>query len=814
MRALMQDVRYGLRMLAKSPGFTAVAIVTLALGIGANTAMFSVVNAVLLRPLPFPGPDRLVTIWGTYSRLNESKRALSYADVRDLQRMNSAFENVAAYDESSVTMISDGEAVHVPAARVNANLFTLLRMAPALGRNFSPDDDLPGKYVTILSHSLWQSQFHGDPGVIGQTVSIEGRGHTIIGVMPRGFEFPLDNDPPRLWRTYSAMATPVNGEKPETEERGAHFLAAIARLKPGVTVEQGNQDAVLVGQRLAKEFPDTNKYLGLWALPALKALVGDVQEQLLILLGAVGLVLLIGCANVANLLLARATGRQREMAIRAAMGASRGRILRQLLIESGLLAIAGGACGLAVAMWGTEIVGGLAADHIPRLAGAGLGWRVLLFTLGASVLTGIVFGLAPALQLSGLELTETLKESGRGAGTSARQNRARDLLVGAEMMLAVILLTGAGLLLKSLSKMENVNPGFQPHGVMTFAVDIPDTRYTKPEMIQTFFRQLFQRVRAIPGVESASGTVPLPLSDDVIRTSYEIEGRSSQEMDSPHVHFRAIGLDYFRTMGIPLIDGRDFNTGDTSGKVQVVIVNQKLVEDSFPGENPLGKHIKPGVSAGEVAPWREIVGVVGDVKHQALNRADTPECYVPEDQIGFDSMSGVVRTALPPSALIPAIREQVKALDPDVPIYGIKSMDDYVSESVALPRLDSTLLGIFAALALSLALVGIYGVISYGVAQRTNEIGIRMALGAQSADVLRLILGHGLGIALAGVALGTVGGLGTARLLSKLLFGVSSADPLTFATVAVALIACALAACYIPARRAAKVDPMIALRYE
>ena len=814
MHAFLQDLKFGARMLVKNPGFTLVAVLTLALGIGANTAMFSVVNAVLLRPLPFPEPTRLATIWGTHSRLNETQRALSYPDVRDLQHMNQAFENVAAYDQTSVTLTGVGEPVHVAAARVSANIFTLLRVAPVLGRNFAPGEDQPGNYVAILSYPFWQSEFHGDAGVIGRSVNIEGRGYTIVGVMPREFVFPLDNDPPQLWRTYSALATPLNNQPASTEERGAHYLSAIARLKPGVTMEQANDDTQRVGHELAKQYADTNKYLGLRAEPALDALVGDVKPQLRVLLGAVGLVLLIGCANVANLLLARAAGRRKEIAIRASMGASRGRIVRQLLIESGLLAIAGGVLGLAIAQWGTAMVGQFASEEIPRLGGAELNPEVLLFTLAASLLTGIIFGLAPALQLSGIELTETLKETGRGAGQSGRQKRLRSILVAAELTLAVILLSGAGLLLKSLAKLENVNPGFNPRGVITYAVDLPNPRYPNAEQSEALFRKLYEGVRQIPGVESASGTVPLPLSNDTIRTSYEIEGSPTAEVDSPHVHFRAVGLDYFRTMQIPFLEGRDFTENDVDGKPDVVIVNQALVDASFHGENPIGKRIKPGISSETAAPWREIIGVVADVKHQALNAKDTPECYVPESQIGFSSMDGVVRTSLPASALIPAIREKVAALDPDVPVYAVKLMDDYVAESVALPRLDSTLLGIFAAVALALAIVGIYGVISYGVAQRTSEFGIRMTLGAQRRDVLRLVLGQGLWISLVGVAAGILGGLATAQLLSKLLFGVSPADPLTFMAVAALLLISAAVACFVPAWRATKVDPLVALRYE
>jgi len=610
------------------------------------------------------------------------------------------------------------------------------------------------------------------------------------------------------------MSTPVNGQKPDSEERGAHFPAGIARLKPGVTIAEANQDTIMVGQRLAKQYSDTNKYLGLRAVPALDALVGDVRPQLFMLLGAVGLVLLIGCANVANLLLARATGRRREVAIRSALGATRTRIARQLLIESGILALIGGACGLLVAGWGTALFSRLAADQIPRLAGASLDGRVLLFTLIASIGSGLIFGIAPALQLSRTGLTEMLKESGRGSGHSAKQNRFRNLLVVTEIALAAIVVTGASLLVKSLVKLETVNPGLNPHGVITYMVDLPDSRYPKSEQAEKFFRELFERVRVIPGVESASGTMPLPLSGDSIRTSYEVEGHPLGAADTPHVHFRGVGLDYFRTMGIPLLSGRAFRAEDTAGKTNVAIVNQKFVEQTFPHENPLGKRFKPGVGSDGKEPWREIVGVVGDVKHQGLDRGDTAECYVPEDQIGFSTMAGVVRTNLSAASLIPAVRDAVKSLDPDVPIYGVKTMDDYVAESVTLPRLDSTLVGIFGGLALALAVVGIYGVMSYGVAQRTNEIGIRLTLGAQPADVLKLVLKQGLGIALLGVAIGTVGAFGVSHLLAKLLFGVSASDPVVFAGAAAVLVACALAASYVPAWRAARVDPMVALRYE
>ncbi len=812
---LVQDSHYGLRMLRKNPGFTAIAILTLALGIGANTAIFSVVNAVLLQPLPFPEAGRLVTIYGTHSRLNENTRPLSYPDFVDLKNMNTVFEHVAAYQETNVALTTANGAFHLAAADVSADMFSVLHVAPALGRAFAPDEDRAGAFVVILSHQLWESQFHDDPGIIGHSVSINGRSYTIVGVMPPDFMFPVDPKPRALWTTFAALSTPVDGQKPDSDERGAHFLDVIARLKPGVTLKQADQEAGIVGGNLATQYADTNAFMSFRAVSALDALVGDIRPQLYILLGAVTLVLLIACANVANLLLSRATSRHREIAIRAALGASRGRIVRQLLVESAMLSFAGGACGLAIAVWGSQMFTSLAGDRIPRLASATVDSRALAFAFVASIVTGIVFGIAPALQLSRLELTETLKESGRSGGQSSHQSRLRNLLVVSEMTLAVILLAGAGLLIKSLVRLENVHPGFNPRGVLTYVVDLPASRYPKNEQAETFFRELFDRVRRLPGVQSASGTMPLPLSGDTFRTSLQIEGRPTPKGDTLHVHARMIALDYFRTMSIPLLQGRDFTSADRAGAANVVIINKELADKSFPGVNPIGRRIQPGIGdESGTEPWREIVGVVGNVKHGGLNRPDSIECYMPQDQIGINTMWGVVKTDLPPASLASAIREQVNAIDKDVPVYDIETMDHYVANSVALPRFDSTLFGIFSALALVLAVVGIYGVMSYGVAQRTSEFGIRMTLGAQRRDVLRLVLLQGLKIAAVGVVIGVVGALAAARLLATLLFGVSPADPLAIAGAVIVLVACSLLACYIPARRAMRVDPMVALRYE
>jgi len=814
MGAVIQDLKYALRMLRKSPGFTVIGVITLALGIGANSAIFSVVDSVLLKPLPYPEPDRLVAVSGFNTRVGEKGRALSYPDVEDLQKQSTVLEHISAYTDATATITGAGEPLHVPSAVVSAEAFSALGVMPILGRNFAPGEDRPGNYVAILSHEFWKKQFGGDAGAIGRAIALDGRSYTIIGVMPAGFAFPLDSEPPQVWTTLSAMATSENGEKTMPDERGAHFLASLARLKPGVSLAQANSELDAIGGRLAKTYPDTNTSLTFRAEPALDALVGDLRPQFRILFGAVGLVLLIGCANVANLLLARATSRQREFAIRAALGAGRGRIVRQLLIESGLLALAGGTVGLLIATWGSSFLAHLAGSSIPRVAETGLDARVLAFTLAASVATAILFGIAPALQLSKLGISETLKEGSRGAGHGTHRNYLRNALVVAETTLAVILLSGAGLLIRSLMGLEHVNPGFDPHGVITFSTDLPDPRYPKPEMAEAFYRQLLERVRALPGVQSASAVIPLPLSQSVIRISYEIEGRAIAKAELPVAHMRIASNDYFSVMRIPLVNGRVFTEADRADSPPVVIVNRALADKIFPGENPIGKHIKPGLAITGEAKMREIVGVVGDVKHRGLDRPDDPEAYLPENQMGIGFMSGVVRTSAPAASLVPAIREQVAALDKDIPVYDVKSMDDYLAASVAQPRLDSTLLGIFAGLALVLAMVGIYGVMSFSVEQRTNEIGIRMTLGAQRRDVLRLVLRQGLAIAAIGVTLGIAGALGTSGMLKSLLFGVRPSDPLTLAGVAILLVGCVLVACYIPARRAMRVDPMVALRYE
>ena len=814
MQTLWQDLRQGLRAMAKNPGFTLVAMLTLALGIGANTAIFSVVNAVLLRALPYPDSGRLVALWGVNDRTGDSQRAVSYPDFEDLRAQSRTLEGAAAYNDDTATLTGIGEPLHLHDGVVSAALFKVLGVSPQLGRGFLPEEDNPGTRVVVLSDRLWREKFGADSAIIGRALTLNGHSYTVVGVLPPAFQFPLDSDPRDLWTTMGVYRVSDDGDKPMTERRGAHWLQAVGRLKPGVPLAQANAELAGIASALSKQYPDTNSHLSLRAEPALDALVGDARPALWILLGAVGLVLLIACANVANLLLARATARQREVAVRAALGASRARILRQLLTESVLLALAGAVPGVLLAAWATKILSTLPSLQIPRLAQAVVDWRALLFTLAAALATAAVFGLVPAVHAAQFSLTGSLRECGRGSGASVRHARLRSTLVVFEVSLALLLLIGSGLLLRSLVRILQVPPGFDPKGAIAFDLDLPGTRYGKPEQSARFFRDLLPKLNALPGVVSASAVVPLPFSDDSIGTSFDIEGRPVPKSEQPGTQFRCVGLDYFRTMHIPLISGRTFTASDTRGSAPVIIINQTLAKRFFPNENPIGKRIQPGISDTGDTVMREIVGVVGDVRHRRLWRAPDPETYAPYDQVAIGGMTIVVRGDADPQALIPMIRIEVKRMDSELPLYNVRTLEDYVAGSVAQRRFTALLLGIFAAVAMLLAAVGMYGVISYGVAQRTHEIGVRIALGAESADVLRLVVGQGLRLTLLGVALGCLGALGASRFLSGLLFGVAGDDPVTFGAVATMFLAVALVACYVPARRAMRVDPLVALRYE
>jgi putative ABC transport system permease protein len=814
MNSLWHDIRYALRVLAKQPGFTAIVVLTLALGIGANTAIFSIVNAVILEPLPFAESQQLVSLQGTDPHLGDMHRALSYPDFTDFRAQNRTLESVAAYDRNTATLTGSGEPLHIETSMVSANVFDVLRAAPLLGRTFTASEEQPGACAAILSHRLWTSHFGANPDIVGHAVTLDAKTCNVVGVMPASFQFPLTSQPSDLWMTFGVRMIGNGTDPPMTSERAAHFLSAIGRLKPGVSLQQANADANAIGAALEKQYPDSNGHVSLALQPEIEAMVGDVRPVFMMVLGAVGFLLLIACSNAANLLLARAAGRRREMAIRASMGAGRARVLRQLLTESVLLALAGGSLGLFLAVWGTTLLASLPSLQIPRLAQAAVDLRVLAFTLGVSVLTGILFGMAPAWHASHFNLFLSLKEGGRASSESKRASHARNILVVAQVSLAVILLVGASLLVESMVHLMRQSPGFDPNNVLTFNLDLPDARYGKPEQSIVFFRELLNRVRALPGVQSASGVLPLPLSDDIIRTSFEIEGRPMAKGDLPRVHFRIVAQDYLKTMHVPLISGRDLTPRDERSSTPVVLINETLARRYFPNENPIGKHIKPGVADTGEETMREIVGVVGDVHHHNLWQPNDPECYVPYDQAALGGMSIVVRGQSEPMRLLPSIREQVRALDTDLPIYKARDMRDYISDSVAQRRFTSMLVSVFAAAGLLLATVGLFGLISYSVEQRRTEIGIRVAVGAEKSDIIGMVLRSGVTLALAGIVIGLAGTLALSSVVKSQLFGVTATDPLTFIGVALGLVTVATAACYIPACRAANTDPLVALRNE
>ncbi len=812
MTSLTQDIRYGVRMLLKSPSVSIVATIALALGIGANTAIFSVVNAVLLRPLPFPNSESLMSVFTSNKDRGVLRGSYSYPDFFDLRAQNNSFERVSCYHDGDYILTQRGEPSRLTGVIASADLFPLLGVSPMLGRGFVPEEDKPStNRVVVLSQAVFEKYFNSDENILNQPITLAGKPFTVVGVMPRGFQFPVQNDPIDLWTT---IAGDSSGKDPITEQRGAHFLKVIGRLKPGVTEEQAQADGETIGARLQQQYPDTNSRQSVFVEQTLRSLVGDIRPALLILLGAVSFVLLIACANVANLLLARAMSRYKEMAIRSALGASRWRVIRQLLIESVLLSVVGGALGLLLAVWWSDLLMALGTDNIPRAVHVGIDWRVLLYTFVVSIMTGILFGLAPAFHSSKTVLVESLKE-GRGAGTGAKRNKLRAGLVVSEVAVAVILLVAAGLLIKSLWLLHTVNPGLDPKNVLTFNIALPEVKYPTERQSQ-FYSDLKNRLETLPGVRSVSSVYPLPLSGDRFSISFEIDGRPVARKDQPSADFFNADPGYFKTMGIPLLKGRDFDQRDQHESPQVIIVSEKFARLHFPNEDVIGKRIKPGISTfeGQETPMREIVGVVGDVKNRALNMEPRAVYYVPQAQVPFNQMIMVVKTTGDPHSLLRAATKEVATLDGDLPVFGAKTMEEYISRSVSTPRFNTTLLSIFAAVALVLTVVGLYGVMSYAVAQRTSEIGIRLALGAQTRDVLSLIIKQGAQLVLLGLGIGLFGAFALMKVISGLLFGVTTKDPMTFAVVTVVLAVIALLACYLPARRATRVDPLEALRYE
>jgi putative ABC transport system permease protein len=799
MDTLLRDIRYGVRGLLKRPGFTAVALIALALGIGANTAIFSLVNAVLLQPLPFKEPDRLVWMWGNI-RQGGNRASVSPLDFLDYRQQNTTFEQFAALSSLPINLTGNGEPERLTSASVSGNYFDALGVKPALGRTFGPDNEKPGNdQVTVLSYALWQRRFGGDADIVNKTVVLDGKTCLVLGVMPKNFNFPQSAE---LW-------VPMNFERSMMKQRKAHFLRPIGRLKTGMTMAQAQDDTDAIARNLENLYPDTNTGWNLRLVSLRDQLVGNTKPTLFILLGAVGFVLLIACANVANLLLVRAAARQKEIALRTALGASRMRIVRQMITETVLLALMGGALGAFLATWGVEFLVAVSGDNLPSTANVKIDGTVLGFTLIVSLVTGVLFGLAPALRTMKLNLTDSLKEGGRSVGEGVQRNVTRSVLVVLESAVAVVLLVGAGLLVRSLIRLQNISPGFDSHGVLTMRIDLPEDKYSTLEKTTNFFQQLETRVGGLSGVESVGFISHLPLSGQLNDWPYTVEGRPPASPDQGFDDdFRLVNTQYFKAMSIPLLRGRNFTDQEVLQSTRVVLISELLAKQVFPNEDPIGHRLVMGMS-GEAF---EIIGIVGDIRHRALENQPLPAMYLPTYYGNGRNL--VIRVQGDPANLAAAVRREVKALDPDQPVSAVKTMDDWVATSVSAPRYRTSLLALFALIALVLASTGIYGVMSYSVSQRTHEIGVRIALGAGGFDVLKMIVRQGMSLVAVGLALGLVGAIALTRVMSSVLFEVTPKDPLTFAVVAVFLAFVALLACYIPARRATKVDPLVALRYE
>jgi putative ABC transport system permease protein len=806
METFLQDIRYGFRTLIKKPGFTAVAVMALVLGIGANTAIFSVVNAVLLRPLPYKDPDQIMMVFESRPQRGIAKTLVTLPEFLDWRSRNQAFQDMVAFDSLSQSRTDGGGPQRVISFVASPNVFSMLGVEAALGRTFRPEEERFGDHhVIVLTDGYWKRQFGADPNVLNRALTLDGESYTIVGVLPPGFRFPLENVEADFWR-------PLSYRNENLEDlRGEHTLRIIARLKPGVSVEQAQAEMNLVTGAIAQQYPKSNTDHGATVISMHEQVVGKVRPALFVLLGAVGFVLLIACANVANLLLARATARQKEVAIRVAIGASRPRLIRQFLTESVLLALVGGMFGLLLALWGVDLLLANSPGDIPRLKDVGLDWRVLAFTVSATLLTGLVFGLAPALQASKTNLNEALKEGGRTSGGAAARQRVRSLFVVIQVALALVLLIGAGLLIRSFMRLRQVDPGFDPENVLTMNIAMPESKYPTSQQQTQFLGELLRRIKNVPGVEHASAVEPLPLSSSDLVLSFVIQGQPPADPGAKtSANWRTVGPDYFHTMNIPLARGRYFTEQDDERSQKVIIINQSMAERYFPDKDPLGQQLTIGYNRATC----EIVGVVGDVRHLGLDTEAGAEMYTPFSQTPWEAMSLVLRTSSEPASVVAAVRGQVESLDSEMPVSGVRTMETILSNSVASPRFNMMLLAIFAAVALVLAAVGIYGVISYSVTQRTHEIGIRMALGAKETDVLRMVVGQGMVLAMIGVAAGLAGAFAVTRLMSKLLYGVSTTDPATFALISLLLVAVAVVSSYIPARRATRVDPMVALRYE
>jgi putative ABC transport system permease protein len=797
MRTLVQDFRFGLRLLAKQPGFTAVAVLTLALGIGANTAIFSVVNGVLLRALPYPAGERLMT----------ARSNMSLLDLDDVLAQSQSFESAGGLTTQALDYAGGGEPVQVEAGFVTHELFDVLGAKPFAGRALGAHDNVKGgERVAVLSHGFWQRQL-GGADISRMTVSLSGQPYSVVGVLPASFTSPYGA--PDVW-------IPLRVGNPLAADfRGVHFLRTFFRLKEGVTPAQAQAEMSNVAERLAAAYPEENKGRTIRLLSLHEYTVGDIRPALLILFGAVGLVLLIACANFANLLLARASARKQEVAVRAALGASRARVVRQMLTESVLLSLAGGACGLVLALWGVDVLRAAGPESLPRLRDVGVDWRVLAFTLGVSLLTGLVFGLAPAWSGSRVNLHDALKEGGRGRADGPAGGRLRGALVASELALALVLLIGAGLLVKGFWVLRSVEPGFEPHRLLTMRVELPEARYKEIPAQTEFRRRVLEELNSLPGTQAAMVS-ELPLGGSSLMHNFSIEGRDVAVGDEPELFSRSVGGEYFRVMRIPLRAGRDLTPRDGEGAPLVGVVNESFAREYFPGASPIGARVR--WARMEPPQWITIVGVVGDVKHFGLDQPEASAIYTPyaqSQQAWKRWMYLAVRSdAVDPSALVGAVKARVWSVDSQIPLTKVLTMEDVAAASVEGRRFQMALLGVFALVALLLAAVGIYGLVSYSVGRRTHEIGVRMALGARRRDIFGLVVRQGLLLASLGLAAGLACAFALTRLLANIVYGVSPTDPLTYAALSVFLLLVALLACLVPARRATKVDPMEALRYE
>ncbi len=803
MPALVQDAKYALRTLGKSPGFTVLAVITLALGIGFNTAVFSVVDAAVLRPLAYSRPEELVRIWDSNPGRGFDRFSASPPNFVDWRAQNTTLAGMAAFTGDDATLTAEGEPLRLRGYAVSPALFPVLGVSPLYGRAFDAEDENPGREpAVLLSWSFWQRRFGGDTGVVGRTISLDGKSRTIRGVMPRGFRYPSrDAD---IW-------TPLVLDAKTLENRGAHWLGVVARRKPGVSPAAAQADLSAIAARLAAAYPEKNAGWGVVLVPLQEAIAGSARKPLLLLLGAVTFVLLIACVNVANLLFARGTSRRREIAIRGALGAGRVRLLRQMLTETLALALAGGAAGVALAVWGAETLVALAGDSLPRSAEVGIDGRVLLYTLAVSLAAALAAGLWPALRATSPAARDALRASAGSAGYGPRAGAARQAMLVAEIALTLVLLVGAALLLRSMAAVLRVEPGIRPQGVLTAQLQLPRSRYPEPPQIAAFYRELTASLASLPGVAAVGTTNFLPVTGRQYTLSVKFLDHPVPAGDEASITYRVVGGDFFAAAGVPVKRGRVFTPEDRPGSPLVMLVNETLARRYFPGEDPIGREI---VIGDRVKAPRRVVGIVGNVLEEGLADPPLAELYVPAEQVPWDEMAILVRTAGDPLRLAPAVRSRIRSLDPKLPVEEVQALSEVVARSLGQRRFTMLLLGTFAGLALLLAAIGIYGVVAFLAGQRVREVGIRIALGARRRDVLALFLGESARFAGAGLLAGLALAVAATRLLKTMLFGVAPTDPLSFAAVALVLTAVAMAASWIPARRAARIDPMAALRHE